>query len=82
LIIDFDDIRPKRKIDLKIVLVILLSFLFGIYIFNLLFGEKSFSRMVDLEKEYKTLDKKVKDLKKENTILQKEYFELKELEGK
>jgi hypothetical protein len=38
--------------------------------------------MLDLQKEYKTLDKKVKDLKKENTILQKEYFELKELEGK
>jgi cell division protein FtsB len=81
-LIDFDDIKPKRKIDLKIVLVVLLSFLFGIYVFNLLFGEKSFSRMLDLQKEYKTLDKKVKDLKKENTILQKEYFELKELEGK
>jgi cell division protein FtsB len=80
--IDFDDIRPKKKIDLKIILVVLLSFLFGIYIFNLLFGEKSFSRMIDLQKEYKTLDKNVKDLKKENTILQKEYFELKELEGK
>lgn len=80
--IDFDDIRPKRKIDLKIVLVVLLSFLFGIYIYNLLFGEKSFSRMIDLQKEYKTLDKNVKNLKKENTILQKEYFELKELEGK
>jgi cell division protein FtsB len=80
--IDFDDIRPKRKVDLKTVLVILLSFLFGIYIFNLLFGEKSFSRMVDLEKEHQILDKKVKELKKENTILQKEYFELKELEGK
>jgi cell division protein FtsB len=81
-LIDFDDIRPKRKIDLKIVLVILLSFLFGIYVFNLLFGEKSLSRMLDLQKEYKILDKKVKDLKKENSILQKEYFELKELEGK
>jgi cell division protein FtsB len=81
-LIDFDDIKPKRKIDLKVVLVVLLSFLFGIYVFNLLFGEKSFSRMLDLQKEYKMLDKKVKDLKKENTILQKEYFELKELEGK
>jgi cell division protein FtsB len=81
-LIDFDDIRPKRKIDLKIVLVILFSFLFGIYVFNLLFGKKSFSRMIDLQKEYKTIDKKVKDLKKENAILQKEYFELKELEGK
>jgi cell division protein FtsB len=81
-LIDFDDIRPKRKIDLKIILVVLLSFLFGIYIYNLLFGEKSFSRMIDLQKEYKILDKNVKNLKKENTILQKEYFELKELEGK
>ncbi|WP_024787618.1 MULTISPECIES: FtsB family cell division protein [unclassified Lebetimonas] len=80
--IEFDDIRAKRKVDLKIILVILLSFLFGIYIFNLLFGEKSFSRMLDLQKEYKILNKKVKDLKKENTTLQKEYFELKELEGK
>jgi cell division protein FtsB len=80
--IEFDDIREKRKVDLKIILVILLSFLFGIYIFNLLFGEKSFSRMLDLQKEYKILNKKVKDLKKENTTLQKEYFELKELEGK
>ncbi|WP_024791319.1 septum formation initiator family protein [Lebetimonas sp. JS032] len=80
--IEFDDIRAKRKVDLKIILVILLSFLFGIYIFNLLFGEKSFSRMLDLQKEYKILNKKVNDLKKENTTLQKEYFELKELEGK
>ncbi|WP_024789765.1 phosphopyruvate hydratase [Lebetimonas sp. JH292] len=80
--IEFDDIRAKRKVDLKIILVILLSFLFCIYIFNLLFGEKSFSRMLDLQKEDKILNKKVKDLKKENTTLQKEYFELKELEGK
>jgi cell division protein FtsB len=81
-LIDFEDFKPKRKIDIKIILVILISFLFGIYIFNLLFGEKSFSRMIDLEKEHQILDKKVKELKKENTILQKEYFELKELEGK
>jgi cell division protein FtsB len=81
-LIDFDDIKPKKKVDLKIILVILFSFLFGIYVFNLLFGEKSFSRMVDLEKERAVLDKKVKELKKENSILQKEYFELKELEGK
>jgi cell division protein FtsB len=81
-VIDFDDFKPKRKIDLKIVLVVLISFLFGIYVFNLLFGEKSLSRMIDLQKEYTVLDKKVKNLKKENSILQKEYFELKELEGR
>ena len=80
--IDFDDIRAKRTIDLKVVLVILFSFLFAFYVFNLLFGDKSFSRMVDLQREKNILDKKVQNLKKENTILQKEYFELKELEGK
>ena len=37
--------------------------------------------MVDLDNSLKKLNKKVKDLKKENAILQKEYFELKELEG-
>jgi len=80
--IDFDDIRAKKTIDLKVVLVILFSFLFAFYVFNLLFGDKSFSRMVDLQREKNILDKKVQNLKKENTILQKEYFELKELEGK
>jgi len=80
--IDFDDIRAKKTIDLKVVLVMLFSFLFAFYVFNLLFGDKSFSRMVDLQREKNILDKKVQNLKKENTILQKEYFELKELEGK
>ena len=80
--IEFDDIKVKRTIDLKVVLVILFSFLFAFYVFNLLFGDKSFSRMVDLQREKNILDKKVQNLKKENTILQKEYFELKELEGK
>jgi len=80
--IDFDDIRAKKTIDLKVVLVILFSFLFAFYVFNLLFGDKSFSRMVDLQREKNILNKKVQNLKKENTILQKEYFELKELEGK
>ena len=46
-----------------------------------MFGERSFSRMVDLDNSLKKLDKEVKRLKKENAILQKEYFELKELEG-
>ena len=80
--IDFEEIKRRRKVDLKIILVILLSFLFGIYVFNLLFGEKSLSRMIDLQKEYKILNKKVDDLRQQNTTLQKEYFELKELEGK
>jgi chaperonin cofactor prefoldin len=37
--------------------------------------------MVDLENDLKTLEKRVQTLKRKNAILQKEYFELKELEG-
>jgi len=47
----------------------------------LMFGTRSFSRMLDLENSVKALEKRVSDLKKENEKLQKEYFELKELEG-
>jgi cell division protein FtsB len=77
---DFEDIKKEKKPNVKTILVILLSFLFGIYIFNLLFGDKSLIRMINLEKQYSILDKKVKELKKENATLQKKYFELKEVE--
>ena len=77
--IDFDFLR--KRFDLKSILIGIFSILLLFYIFDLMFGERSFSRMIDLENSVKTLDKKVKELKKENATLQKEYFELKELEG-
>ena len=79
--IDFDDLAPKKKVDLKIIFVIVAAFLFLIYIYNLMFGQRSYTRLIDLQNEYKTLQKSVKDLKKQNAKLQKEYFELKELQG-
>jgi len=75
------DFLGKFKIDIKVVLVAIFSVILFFYIIDLLFGDRSFSRMIDLDNNLKTLDKKVKALKKENSILQKEYFELKELEG-
>jgi len=79
--IDFDDLFPKKKIDYKIVIVIILSFLFAFYIFDLLFGTRSYIRLLDLQNEYKKLEKRVDKLKSTNEKLQKEYFELKQLRG-
>jgi len=79
--IDFDDLQPRKKVDLKIVLVVVVAFLFAFYVYDLLFGERSYTRLLDLQNEYKTLQTHVTSLKKKNEKLQKEYFELKELQG-
>jgi len=79
--IDFDDLFPKKKIDYKILIVIILSFLFAFYIFDLLFGARSYTRLLDLQNEYKELEERVNKLKSTNEKLQKEYFELKQLRG-
>jgi cell division protein FtsB len=78
--IEFDDLEP-RKIDYKIVIVVAVAFLFAFYVYDLFFGQRSYTRLLDLENEYKSLQVHVKSLKKKNEKLQKEYFELKELEG-
>ena len=79
--IDFNDLREEKKSDLKVVLVVIIAFLFAFYVYDLLFGSRSYMRLLDLNSEYKILKKNVKELKKKNEKLQKEYFELKELEG-
>ena len=79
--IDFDDIFPARRFDKKIILIILAAVMVGIYMVNLMIGKRSFSRLIDLESDYAKLQERVIFLKKENEKLQKEYFELKELEG-
>ncbi len=79
--IDYDALIKKPKIDLKVVLVVIVAIILGFYIVDLMFGKRSFSRMIDLNNNLKVLNKRVYELKKENALLQKEYFELKELEG-
>jgi len=79
--IDFDDLHEQKKINYKIIIVIIIAFLFAFYIYDLLFGSRSYMRLIDLQNEYKTLQIHVGELKKKNEKLQKEYFELKELEG-
>ena len=78
---DYDNLVKKPKIDWKIVLVVFVALILVAYTINLMFGKRSFSKMLDLNSELKVLDKRVDNLKKRNQKLQKEYFELKELEG-
>ena len=55
--------------------------LFGIYVGVLLFGENSLTVLNHLTEQKRVLMKEASTLKSENQRLQKEYFELKQLEG-
>ena len=79
--ISFDDLFPKRRIDRKVVIVVAIFLLMVFYVFDLLFGTRSYTRLLDLQNEYKKLEKRVDKLKSTNEKLQKEYFELKQLRG-
>ena len=79
--IDFDDLQQNKEIDYKIIIVIIVAILFAFYVYDLLFGSRSYTRLIDLQNEYKSLQKHVRKLKSKNEKLQKEYFELKELQG-
>jgi len=80
--IEFDDkVFHRPKFDYKIIVVFIAAIVVGVYILNLMFGERSFSQMIELQNTKKILQNRVNALKKENEKLQKQYFELKELEG-
>jgi len=79
--IDFDDVFIKKRFNYKTVLVIISAVVIVFYIANLMLGKRSFLKLLDLQNSVEVLQKRVNELKKENENLQKEYFELKELEG-
>ncbi|HIE34731.1 MAG TPA: septum formation initiator [Campylobacterales bacterium] len=54
----------------------------GVYIGNILFGKDSLEVLIDIQNKEMSLRQEVQRLKEENEKLQKEYFELKELEPK
>lgn len=58
----------------------LLILLFGLHIGNLLFGVNGLDALLRLQNKEHLLNEKVLQLREENARLQKEYFELKELE--
>ena len=64
----------------KFILAIIFVLLLGVYIGILLFGDNSLEVLIEIQEYEEYLHKQVEDLKDVNAKLQKEYFELKELE--
>ncbi len=69
--------------SLKAILVTAIGILlFGIYVGVLMYGENSLSVLNQLKEKKQSLSLEGRALKVENQRLQKEYFELKQLEPK
>ncbi len=76
-------VEYKAGISIKyIVLSFVIVVLFGVYIANVLFGTNSIYTLVSLRERKDTLQQDVYKLKNKNKLLQKSYFELKQLETK
>lgn len=78
-----DDLKENSKGVLFYAKVFTLIFIigaFGVYVGDLLFGKSSLDVLLNLQDDKKNLEMKVINLKEENAILQKEYFELKGLD--
>ena len=68
-------------LSIKAILITLIGILlFGIYLGILIYGENSLTVLNHLQTKKRSLIEKEKALKAENQRLQKEYFELKQLE--
>jgi hypothetical protein len=63
----------------RITLIAVLVILAGVYLGNLFFGANSLDAMWQIQEYESTLSQEVKQLKEDNALMQKEYFELKEI---
>jgi len=82
---EFEDITEKRdskgaSFYLKILAIVVIVVGFGIYVGDMLFGKSSLDVLLNLQTVEQSLVDRVDALKNENAILQKEYFELKDLD--
>ena len=76
---DFDFLN-KKEMDFKVLFLVFLIISLAIYVGFLIYGDRGFSRLIELEENKEILQKVVNNLKEENVKLQKKYFELKEIE--
>ncbi|WP_458700364.1 septum formation initiator [Sulfurospirillum sp. 1307] len=65
---------------LKILALVAIIIGFGIYVGDMLFGKSSLEVLLNLQEVKQSYEIGVEKLKEENAILQKEYFELKDLD--
>ncbi len=64
----------------KIILLFVAVVGFGIYVGDLLFGKNSLEVLLNLQEKKALFKQEIKKYKQENATLQKEYFELLQLE--
>lgn len=82
---EFEDTRREDKSKgsvfyLKIFSLLAVVVGFGVYVGDMLFGKSSLDVLLDLQSDRQILEKSVDSFKRENAVLQKEYFELKGLD--
>ncbi len=70
----------KNRLFLKMTALGIVVILFAIYVGNVLFGKSSLDVLLNLQAQKEHLQKEVIELKEENAALQKQYFELKQLD--
>jgi len=63
----------------KMILIATFVIIIGIYLGNLFFGKNSVDALWQIQEYESSLAQEVKQLKQENALMQKEYFELKEI---
>jgi len=74
---------PKKKsfyLILKISILVMIVIGFGVYVGNLLYGKDSLEVFLSLQDKKALFKNEIQKYKKENAKLQKEYFELLQLE--
>ena len=72
--------KSEKTFYVKIFLSLLAVIFLGIYVGDLLFGKSSLEVLLDLQEGRGSLKQNIKIIKQKNALLQKEYFELKQLE--
>ena len=82
---EFEDETLKKSgkepsFYLKIFTLVVIIIGFGIYVGDMLFGKSSLDVLLNLQEVKQRYKVGVERLKEENAILQKEYFELKDLD--
>lgn len=75
-----ESLASKALFSLKILSLVVLVLFFGLYIGDVLFGKSSLDVLLNLQEDKDTLVAKIKSLKEENAVLQKEFFELRQLD--
>jgi len=76
----FDKKGELLRIVLKMLMLVLIVIALGVYIGDLLFGKNSLEVLLNLQEKKGILKEQIANYKKKNAILQKEYFELLQLE--